>query len=89
MAVVVPHALVPAPDSTNYWIVAPPTSQFERTYYNWFRVSPTLLFETIIREGVSDHVRRVVLNHGERDPTLNYDSVDEDFYSAMVGVLDP
>ena len=89
MAVIVPHALVPAPDSTNYWIVAPPMSQFELNYYNWFRVSPTLLFEIISREDVSDHVRSVVLNRGVRDPTWDYDSVDEDFYNAMVGVLEP
>jgi len=87
--VIVPHALVPAPDSTIYWLVAPPASHFEQIYYNWFRVSPTLLFEIISREDVSDHVRSVVLNRGVRDPTLDYDSVDEDFYNAMVGVLEP
>ena len=87
MVVDVPHALGPAPDST--WTVLPAVSSFEHVYYNWFRVSPTLLFEAINREDVPNRVRRVVLNRGERDSTLDYDSVDEDFYNAMVGVLGP
>jgi hypothetical protein len=87
MVVDVPHAFGPAPDST--WTVLPAVSVFERVYYNWFRVSPTLLFEVINREDVPNRVRRVVLNRGERNPTLDYDSVDEDFYNAMVGILEP
>ena len=88
MAVNVPHALVPALDSANAWTATPATSDFERCYYNWFRVSPNLLFEVLSRESVSDNIRRVVFSRGLRDPTLDYDSVDEDFYNAVVGVLD-
>ena len=71
------------------WRALTPKSDFEAVYYNWFRVAPTLLFEVLSREDIPEHVRDLVLRRGVRDPTLDYDSVDEDFYNAMVGVTDP
>ena len=71
------------------WRALPPTSLFEHVYYNWFKVTPTLLFAIICREDLPEHVRDMVLRRGQRDPTLDCDSVDEDFYAAMVRVTGP
>ena len=73
---------------TSVWAASPPISAFERLYYNWFRVPPTLLYEAIIRETSLAVVRESTLNLGLRDPALDYDSIDEDFYAAVVQVLD-
>ena len=73
---------------TSVWAASSPVSEFERLYYNWFRVPPTLLYEVIIRETNLGVVRDSTLNLGLRDPVLNYDSIDEDFYAAVVQVLD-
>src|SRR5208282_4889401 len=70
------------------WAASPPVSHFERQYYNWFRVPPTFLYEVLIRETSLDVVRDTTINLGLRDPSLDYDSIDEDFYAAVVQVLD-
>jgi hypothetical protein len=82
----IPHALGPALDSA--WRVHTPVTDFERLYYNWFCVPPTLLFEILCREDVPQCVRDIVVNCGVRDPALDYDSVDENFYRAVVEFLD-
>ena len=82
-----PHALGPALDSA--WRTHTPVTDFERIYYNWFCVTPTLLFEVISWEDVPQYVRDIVVNRGVRDPALDYDSVDEDFYRAMLDFLEP
>ena len=71
------------------WAASPPVSDFERLYYNWFRVPPTLLYEVLIRETNLDIVRESTINTRLRDLDMDYDSIDEDFYDAVVRVLSP
>ena len=73
---------------TSIWAASPPVSAFECLYYNWFRVPPTLLYKVIIRETDLSIVRDSTINLGLQDPLLDYDSIDEDFYAAVVPVLD-
>jgi hypothetical protein len=74
---------------TSVWVASPPISDFERLYYNWFRVPPTLLYEVLIRESNLAIVRESTLNTRLRDPDMDYDSIDDDFYDAVVRVLSP
>ena len=69
------------------WVVSQPSTDFEKTYYNWFRVSPTLLFEVLNRESINPRIRNMVMNNELRDPALDYDSIDEDFYIALTRVV--